>query len=173
MKQGVYVAGRPISSSGGLATHQFVVVVPDKEAALASAGIEYNGGRAIVLSAFNISGFLRARANDPGDVRMLQSGQAEVHNVRYGMCYVSPAQPIAQVIACYEHYRAQEGRGAEIPYPADLGDQFDSSRFNSNSWAQSCIFWALALDAAEVRNDFDGIDVGRDRLIPRRFFRSV
>lgn len=173
MKQGVYVAGKPIAEAHGIATHQFIVLVPEKDTALANAGIEVDGNRAIVLSAFNIGGYLRARKNDGGDVRMLQTGQAEVHEVRYGMCYVSPEQPITQVIQCYEHYRAQEGRGSEIPYPSNLAAQFDSSRFNSNSWAQSCIFWSLALDGAETKNDFGGIDLGRDRLIPRRYFRQL
>ncbi len=49
---------------------------------------------------------------------------------------------LAHAYKCYLRYRSFEGSSDEIKYPEDLLEQLNPRRFNSNSWAQSFLFWS-------------------------------
>ncbi len=177
MKLGAYAFCRPIS--GGPAHHQFVVLVPAEPNSLTGFIKEIQGVRCAVLGAYNDNGFLRARLFAESDVGFLkrklqQPSDTEVQSSKIDLqaCLVGTEDPfLACICNAYARYRAFEGKKGEIPYPEQIWKQLSPSEFNSNSWAQSLIFWSeMIFVPGKCIRDFHGLDVGNDRLIPRKYF---
>ncbi len=171
LKPGVYVIGRKIDGAD-FATHQYIVLVPSERAVLPVAKTIGSMHYAI-LGAYCVDGFLRASAfaqSDHEHFRALKHAEGPgIQSANFVVCWISADVPIRRIYAAYEKYRKNEGQPTEIRYPETAASQLNSDRYNSNSWAQSCIMWAAG-SAVRGENDLPGLDIGRDRRIPEKFF---
>ena len=180
---GLYVFCRKIND--GPAAHQFLALIPENQNSLVAVTKEVAGVRCLILGAYDVSGFLRAAAfadSDRGffERRILRGDASEVQMDRLNLqiCAVSEDNFLEAVHRAYANYRSWEGSKQELRYPSGgnlfsiFWNQLNSSNYNSNSWAQSIIYWACADFAPGiVIRDFNGLDVGNNRLIPQCYFR--
>jgi hypothetical protein len=183
MEPGAYVFCRTIEAGiiGSLLRprHQFVVLIPQKKDTLSGIASDVAGQRCLVLGAYNIDGFLRAEKGAPSDsnwfaqsARGEGNGQVQFDSVKIQACLLNGIdQFIDTAFKCFQTYRSYSGKRSEIRYPVSLLNQVESSWYNSNSWAQSLIWWTSSLIAPSlVVRDFEGSDVGHDRIIPKAYF---
>ncbi|MDM0113906.1 hypothetical protein QTI66_17245 [Variovorax sp. J22R133] len=176
MKNGAYVFCRPID--GPVGQHQFLVLAPGDPTALSGYTKPIGGEALCVVGAYNIAGHLRASLFAPSDVGFLTRKLAtpgdpaiQTSKVELQACLVGSEDPFLQCITrCYSKYRTLEGTPGEIRYPS-ITEQLDSNNFNSNSWAQSILFWAqMMFVPGKNTMDFNGLDIGNDRRIPKSYF---
>jgi hypothetical protein len=176
MDHGAYVFCRPVD--GLVGQHQFLVLAPSNPTLLAGFTRPIAGQALCVIGAYNIAGYLRASLFAPSDVSFLTRKLAtpgdpdvQTSKVELQICLPGSEDPFLQCITrCYTQYRTFEGSSGELRYP-DITEQLDGSRFNSNSWAQSLLYWSQRLFApAKNTMDFNGLDIGNDRRIPQRYF---
>ena len=96
--------------------------------------------------------FLKTRMarGDASDVQM--------DEVKLGICLaVSQDLLLEHTYRAFINYRTHEGCAAELKYPS-LVEQLRSTRFNSNSWAQSIVFWStLAIAPAHALKGVSGV----------------
>lgn len=180
MNPGIYLAGRSLQATDK-ANHQFIILVPTNASTLGSHARFYNSVRYVLIGAYSVragqDSFLRASmfasSDDAQLKRSIDTGRklgAQLNLAEVQMCLIDPDQAIQEVYRCFTQYKSFEGKGDELRYPS-LMEQFDSSKFNSNSWANSCIFWGCSRFGVRKNSDFSGIDIGNDRLIPKKYFR--
>ncbi len=171
LKPGVYVIGRKIDGAD-FATHQYIVLVPSERSVLPVAKTIGSMHYAI-LGAYHVDGFLRARAfaeSDHEHFRALKHAVGPgIQSANFVVCWISTDLPVRRIFTAYEKYRKNEGQLNEIRYPETPRSQLKSDRYNSNSWAQSCIIWAAG-NTIRSENDLPGLDIGRERRIPEKFF---
>lgn len=183
MEPGAYVFCRPIND--GPAAHQFIVLVPSVPTTLSGWVKDVSGTKCSVLGAYNEQGYLRARLFAESDVSFLRRKLQEPSEtaiqsskIELQACLIGTEDPfLACICRAFARYRSYEGTKDEIPYPGGgnifevIKSQLSSSKFNSNSWAQSLVFWSeMVFVPGKCIRDFRGLDVGNDRLIPRRYF---
>lgn len=183
MDPGAYVFCRPIDD--GPAAHQFVVLVPSSPTILKGWVKDVGGVICSVLGAYNHQGFLRARHFAESDVGFLKrklqrSSDSEIQSSKIELqaCLIGSEDPfLACICRAFARYRSYEGTTDEIRYPGGqnifevVWNQLSSSNFNSNSWAQSLVFWSeMVFVPGKCIRDFNGLDVGNDRIIPRKYF---
>ena len=180
---GLYVLCRKIAK--GPAAHQFLALVPELPHSLNGMTKVVAGIRCVILGAYETSGYLRAAAFADSDrsffenrVNYASASDVQIDRLNLQVCSVSEDSFLEAVYRAFANYRSWEGSGRELRYPSGswllskIWNQLQSSNFNSNSWAQSVIYWACADFAPGiVIRDFDGLDVGNDRLIPQSYFR--
>jgi hypothetical protein len=160
MDHGAYVFCRPVD--GLVGQHQFLVLAPSNPTLLAGFTRPIAGQ---ALFAPSDVSFLTRKLATPGDP------DVQTSRVELQICLPGSEDPFLQCITrCYTQYRTFEGSSGELRYP-DITEQLDGSRFNSNSWAQSLLYWSQRLFApAKNTMDFNGLDIGNDRRIPQRYF---
>ena len=178
MKPGIYLAGRSLAFKGiaNKANHQFLVVVPSKATTLAGYTRLHKGVRYLLLGAYSVNNYLRAAMCAQSDDISFKSSinsdgknGAQLNFAEVQMCLIDPDLAITEIFKSFTRYKSFEGKSDEIEYPT-FAQQFDSSKFNSNSWANSCLFWGSLRFGTQNNSDFSGIDIGDDRLIPKRYF---
>jgi hypothetical protein len=176
MENGAYVFCRPVA--GLVGQHQFLVLVPSDPTTLGGYAKPIAGATLCVIGAYNIAGYLRASMFAPSDVSFLTrkltdpaDPEIQSSKVELQSCLVGSEDPFLQCISrCYSKYRTFEGTRGELTYPSITG-QLRNSRYNSNSWAQSLLFWAqMMFVPGKNTMDFDGLDIGNSRLIPKSYF---
>ena len=179
MTPGAYVLCREIASPILNPKHQFIALVPSKLELLSAESQVYGGTRVVVLGAYNIEGRLRARRNAESDTRSFESHlnspqdrTVTIDRIKLQACTIDGDDFFLQEIyKRFLFFQMWEGNKGEILYPDDVFDQLKSSRFNSNSWAQSLIHWTSRKAILTlVTKNFPGLDVGHDRLIPEHYF---
>ncbi len=173
---GIYVAGRAIKGTDiylNHATHQYIVLIPEKKETIKSSR-SIAGKHYVILGAYNVDGYLRAEEFAQSDhehflstIKKLPSPFIESAN--YSVCWITFDYVIVNIYKAFIYYRTRRGQFNEIKYPVHLKQQLDGDFFNSNSWARSCIFWG-AEGKTRGTNDLPGWDLGRDRLIPKKYF---
>ena len=180
---GLYVLCRKIND--GPAAHQFLALIPEKKDTLSALTRTVAGIRCLIVGAYEASGFLRAAAFADSDTgffrRRIADGEAsevQMDRLDLQICSVSEDSFLEAVHRAFANYRSWEGSNQELRYPSGKGllsiiwNQLNPSNYNSNSWAQSMIYWACADFAPGiVIRDFNGLDVGNNRLIPQSYFR--
>lgn len=181
MKPGAYVLSRPIDNPLGLSVqHQFVVLVPADPGRFAAELKDVGGTRCSVLGAYNVDGFLRAERFAASDMSYLGSkisakgdSRIQLSKIEPQVCLVGTEDPfLACFCKAFDRYKSFQGKsGIELRYPTGVSQHLSPYEFNSNSWAQSLIFWPTVIfsPAKYIRN-FNGLDVGNSRLIARKYF---
>ena len=183
MKPGAYVLCRPINA--GPAQHQFLVLVPSKPEALKGFTKSIGGQQICVMGAYNVAGFLRADLFAASDVNSLEvkmraptDKTVQSSKIELQACLIDTEDPFLECMArSYARYRSLEGSKSEIRYPVGKGlitsiaAQLSRKNYNSNSWAQSLLYWAqMVFVPGKSIRDFDGLDIGNSRVIPKRYF---
>lgn len=168
---GVYVIGRKVGGAG-FATHQYVVLVPSKSSVLGSAKA-LGPMHYVILGAYSVNGYLRAAQfaeSDHNHFRSIKHVEGSgVQSANFVVCWISSDIPVQRIFMAYEKFRKHEGLPGEIRYPEGPTDHLFETRFNSNSWAQSCIKWAAG-NLVMRENNLPGLDIGNDRVIPEKYF---
>ena len=179
MNPGVYVAGRSLEGNAiaRLGTHQFLVLVPEKEGPFTSdLRTLSDGTRAVVLGAYNIGGKLQSSLNASSDSSRLDGHLKKSKDSGVTLKKVdlskSPFGKIDDAISAL--LRAHANYGVKqlkkpITYPVGLSGQLKSGCLNSNSWAQSIVETTLGKGA--VDEDFPGLDTCRSNRIDSGYFK--
>jgi hypothetical protein len=171
---GAYVVGRQVSNSGlgWLGTHQFIVLIPEKDYASMGHAVQDlgNGLKGIVVAAYDVDDRLEASYFGATDCSVLRGylqgtgGTRGVHQVNLATGSARGRtidQSLQLILSTVDKYIAKQSARAPA-YPNILG-QFAPGCLNSNSWAQSVIQTAIGKGA--VVADFEGLDTcHEDRL---------